>query len=325
MSEPLKCAILDDYQDVAMQMADWNRLSGRIETARFEHHLGDEDAVAEALAEFDIVLAMRERTPFTASLLARLPRLRLLVTTGMANASIDLKAARRHGIDVAGTAGRAGPAAELTWGLLLALMRTIPHEAANFRAGGDRWQLALGSDLIGKTLGVIGLGKLGARVAGYGKAFEMEVLGFTRTDSEARCNALGIGHAATLDDLLSRADVVSLHLTLTPETRHIIGARELAMMKPGAVILNTSRGPLIDEAALIAALAEGRIGGAGLDVFDTEPLPIDHPFRTLPNVVATPHLGYVTRQTYEIFFREAVEGIEAWLDGEPKRLLNGQG
>lgn len=325
MPELLKCAILDDYQDVAMQMADWSRLSGRIETTRFEHHLGDEDAVAEALAEFDIVLAMRERTPFTASLLARLPRLRLLITTGMANASIDLKAAREHGIDVAGTAGRAGPAAELTWGLLLALMRTIPQEAANFRAGGDRWQLALGSDLIGKTLGVIGLGKLGARVAGYGKAFEMEVLGFTRTDAEARCGALGIGHAATLDDLLSRADVVSLHLTLTPETRHIIGARELAMMKPGAVILNTSRGPLIDEAALIAALAEGRIGGAGLDVFDTEPLPLDHPFRTLPNVVATPHLGYVTRQTYEIFFREAVEGIEAWLDGEPKRLLNGQG
>jgi len=322
MPEVLKCAILDDYQGVALEMADWGRLSGRVETTVLDRHLGDEAAVADALADFEIVVAMRERTPFPASLLSRLPKLRLLITTGMANASIDLKAARQHDIDVAGTAGRAGPAAELTWALLLSLMRRVPEEAANFRAGGDQWQLALGSDLIGKTLGVVGLGKLGARVAGYGKAFEMDVLGFTRTDAETRCAALGIGHAASLDDLLSRADVVSLHLTLTPETRHVIGARELSLMKPGAVILNTSRGPLIDEAALVAALAEGRIGGAGLDVFDTEPLPADHPFRTLPNVVATPHLGYVTRQTYEIFFAGAVDNIVTWLDGKPARLLN---
>ena len=216
-----------------------------------------------------------------------------------------------------------GPAAELAWGLLLALMREIPREAANFRAGGDRWQLSVGRDLKEKTLGVVGLGKLGSRVARYGKAFDMEVLGFTRTDAAARCAELGIGHAETLDDLLARCDVVSLHLTLTPQTRHIIGARELVLMKRDAVLINTSRGPLIDEAALIAALEAGRIGGAGLDVFDTEPLPANHPFRHLPNVVATPHLGYVTRDNYEIQFPEIVEDIAGWLVGAPVRLLNG--
>ena len=322
MAERLKCAILDDYQDHALGAADWSSLADRVEITRFDRHLGDEEAVAAALSGFDIVVAMRERTPFPASLLERLPKLRLLVTTGMANAAIDMKAARARGIDVAGTRSSIGPAAELAWGLLLSLMREIPREVANFRAGGEQWQLSVGRDLKEKTLGVVGLGKLGSRVARYGKAFDMEVLGFTRTDAAARCAELGIGHAESLDELLKRADVVSLHLTLTPETRHIVGRRELALMKRDAVLINTSRGPLIDEAALIAALEEGRIAGAGLDVFDTEPLPADHPFRQLPNVVATPHLGYVTRDNYAIQFPEIVEDIGGWLDGAPARLLN---
>ena len=322
MGEMLRCAILDDYQRHALSAADWGSLADRVEIARFDRHLGNEDAVADALADFDIVVAMRERTPFPATLLERLPKLRLLVTTGMANAAIDMKAARGRGIDVAGTGSSVGPAAELAWGLLLALMREIPSEAANFRAGGGRWQLSVGRDLKEMTLGVVGLGKLGSRVARYGKAFDMDVLGFTRTDAAARCAELGIGHAETLDELLARCDVVSLHLTLTPETRHIIGARELALMRSDAVLINTSRGPLVDEAALIAALEEDRIGGAGLDVFDTEPLPAEHPFRTLPNVLATPHLGYVTRGNFAIQFPEIVNDISAWLDGNPVRVLN---
>jgi phosphoglycerate dehydrogenase-like enzyme len=320
----LKCAILDDYQDAALGAADWSALTGRVELVRFDRHLGGEGEVAAALADFDIVVAMRERTPFPASLFAKLPRLRLLVTTGMVNASIDMKAARAHGVDVAGTRSTVGPAAELAWGLLLSLMRNIPGEAANLRRAGPNWQLSVGRDLTEKTLGVIGLGKLGSRVARYGKAFDMEVLGWTRTDAAARCAELGIGHAASLDDLLQRSDVISLHLTLTPETRGIVGARELGLMRRDAVIVNTARGPLIDEAALVSALREGRIGGAGLDVFDTEPLPDDHPFRSLPNVVATPHLGYVTRETYAVHYPDALEDIAGWLDGNPVRLLNGE-
>lgn len=324
MADMLRCAILDDYQDHALSAADWGSLKDRVGITRFDRHLGDEDAVAAALADFDIVVAMRERTPFPASLLERLPKLRLLITTGMANAAIDMKAARARGIDVAGTGSSVGPAAELAWGLLLALMREIPREVENFRSGGDQWQLSVGRDLKEKTLGVVGLGKLGNRVARYGKAFDMEVLGFTRTDAKARCDELGIGHAETLDHLLARCDVISLHLTLTPQTRHIIGARELALMKRDAVLINTSRGPLIDEAALIAALVEGRIGGAGLDVFDTEPLPVEHPFRTLPNVLATPHLGYVTQGNFAIQFPEIVEDISTWLAGNPARVLNAE-
>lgn len=322
MPSMLQCAILDDYQHQSALAADWSALADHVTVTRFDRHLGDEDAVAAALAEFDIVVAMRERTPFPASLIAHLPRLRLLVTTGMANASIDLQAARTHGVDVVGTRGSVGPAAELAWGLLLAMMRQIPQEVANLRAGGDQWQLTVGRDLKGKTLGVIGLGKLGSRVARYGQAFDMTVLGWTRTAPEARCAGLGIGHAPTLDDLLVRSDVISLHLALTPETHHILGVRELSLMRSGAVLINTSRGALIDEAALIAALQGGRIAGAGLDVFDAEPLPGHHPFRTLPNVVATPHLGYVTQETYAIYFGDAVENIASWLKGTPLRLLN---
>ena len=319
-----RCAVLDDYQHAAAGAADWSAVLPDVAVDFIDRPIPAAER-AEALAPYSIVVAMRERTPFDADLLSRLPDLKLLVTTGMGNAAIDMDAVRKHGIVVAGTRGSVGPAAELAWGLLLALMRHIPEEQANFRAGGDRWQLTLGGDLKGKTLGVVGLGKLGSRVAGYGRAFDMRVLGWSRSNTPERSAELGVEYRATLADMLPDCDVVSLHLTLTPETRGIIDAGALSLMKRDAVIVNTSRGPLIDEAALIAALRNGRIGGAGLDVFDAEPLAADHPFRTLPTVVCTPHLGYVTRETYAIYYSDAVEDIRAFLDGEPVRVLDAPG
>lgn len=317
----LRCAILDDYQNVALGMADWSALAGRARLEVFAEHIEPQD-LAERLAGFDIVVAMRERTVFDAELLSRLPKLKLLVTTGMNNASIDMKAAERLGILVCGTRGVVGPAAELAWGLLLSLTRNIPGEAANLRAGGERWQLSVGTGLQGKTLGVAGVGKLGRLVCGYGKAFGMEVIGWSRSLTEEKSREIGIGYAPSLDDLLRRSDVVSLQLTLTKETRGIIGRREIGLMRPGAILVNTARGPLVDEAALVEALQAGRLSGAALDVFDREPLPSDHPFRTLPNVVATPHIGYVTEETYRIFFGDAAADIAAWLAGKPERALN---
>lgn len=316
-----QCAILDDYQDAAISAADWRSLGDGVHVERFPDHIGDRDELARRLAPFEVVVAMRERTVFDAGLLSRLPTLKLLVTTGMVNASIDLPAARRQGVTVCGTRGSVGPAAELAWGLLLSVMRGIPAENANFHAGGSQWQLGVGRDLMGRTLGVVGLGKLGQRVVRFGQAFGMDVIGWSRNVTPERCAALGIGFAPTLNDLLARADAVSLHLTLNEGTRGIVGAPELAAMKRDAVIVNTSRGPLIDEAALVRALREGRIGGAGLDTFDVEPLPADHPLRGMSNVVATPHLGYVTAETYRIYFQDAVEDIAAWAAGTPVRVL----
>ncbi len=320
MTRPMLCAILDDYQNVALSFADWSVLDRQITIRQFSENLGG--AAAESLVDYDIIVAMRERTVFDANLLAHLPKLKLLITTGMANASIDMKAAGDLGITVVGTRGSIGPAAELTWGLLLSLARHIPEEVANLRAGSRQWQLSTGYDLQGKVLGVAGIGKLGQRVAGYGRAFGMEVLGWSRSNTPERSAELGIEYAPALDDLLTNSDVVSLHLPLTAETRGVIGAREISLMKDGAILLNTSRGPLIDEAALIAALENGKLRGAGLDVFDTEPLPDSHPFRTLANVIATPHLGYVTEETYRIYFSDAVEAIAAWCAGTPIRILN---
>jgi phosphoglycerate dehydrogenase-like enzyme len=317
----LRCAILDDYQNVALGMAGWSALAGKVSLEPFTGHIEPED-LAESLAGFDIVVAMRERTVFDREALSRLPRLKLLVTTGMNNASIDMKAAERLGILVCGTRGVVGPAAELAWGLLLSLVRKIPAEAANLRAGKEPWQLSVGTGLQGKTLGVAGIGKLGRLVCGYGKAFGMEVIGWSRSLTEEKSREIGIGHAPTLDDLLARSDVVGLQLTLTSETRGIIGRREIGLMRPGAILVNTARGPLVDERALVEALREGRLGGAALDVFDREPLPADHPFRTLPNVVATPHTGYVTEETYRVFFGDAARDIETWLAGRPERALN---
>jgi phosphoglycerate dehydrogenase-like enzyme len=314
----VRVAVLDDYQGVAREMADWSVLPPGTEVQVFRDHLADEAAVAGRLRDFPVVVAMRERTPFPRSLLERLPALRLLVTTGMRNASIDLGAATERGVLVCGTGGVGGSTAELTWGLILALLRHIPREDAATRAGA--WQVSLGTDLAGKTLGVLGLGRLGTRVAAVGRAFEMEVIAWSQNLRPERAAEVG-AEAVTREDLFARADVVTVHLKLSDRTRALIGAADLARMKRSAYLVNTSRGPIIDEAALLDALDGGRIAGAGLDVFDVEPLPRDHPLRTAPNTVLTPHIGYVSTGTYEVFYREAVEDIAAFRDGSPVRVL----
>lgn len=313
-----RLAILDDYQGVALRMADWGSLPADVEVVVFRDHLADLDAVVARLADFDVVMAMRERTPFPRTLLTRLPRLRLLVTAGMRNAAIDLQAATERGILVCGTAGLPYPTAELAWGLILSLVRRIPFEDRATREG--RWQETVGLGLNGKTLGVLGLGTLGSRVARVGRAFEMQVLAWSQNLSAER--AAGVGAALVgRDELLARSDVVTIHLVLSERTRGLIGARELALMKPSAYLVNTSRGPIVDEAALVRALQDGTIAGAGLDVFDEEPLPLDHPLRRLPGTVITPHLGYVTEETYRIFYGQALEDIAAYLRGAPIRVL----
>ena len=313
-----RVAILDDYQDVARRLADWKSLPA--EVVVFRDHLSDESQVAARLADFDVVVAMRERTPFPRSLFERLPRLRLLVTTGMRNASIDLRAAADRGVVVSGTAGLPSPTAELTWALILALVRHVPREDRATREG--RWQETLGTTLKGRTLGVLGLGQLGSRVARVGKAFEMDVIAWSQNLTAERAAAVGATLAGSRDELLARADIVTIHLVLSDRTRGLVGARELGLMRPTAYLVNTSRGPIVDEGALIATLRAGKIAGAGLDVYDEEPLPADHPLRRLPNTVITPHLGYVTEETYQIFYSQALEDIRAFLAGAPVRVLS---
>jgi phosphoglycerate dehydrogenase-like enzyme len=313
-----RVALLDDYQGVALSMADWKSLPAGTEVAVFKDHLSDESDVAKRLADFDIVMALRERTPFSRTLLERLPKLKLLITAGMRNASIDMKAAAERGVVVCGTAGLPYPTAELAWGLILSLMRRIPAEDRATREG--RWQTSLGLGLNGKTLGVLGLGTLGSRAARVGRAFEMDVLAWSQNLTAERATEVG-ATLVTKDELLARSDIVSIHLVLGERTRGLIGARELGLMKRSAYLINTSRGPIVDEAALIRALGDGTIAGAGLDVFDEEPLPLNHPFRRLPNIVITPHLGYVTAETYRIFYGHVVEDVKAYLDGAPVRVL----
>jgi phosphoglycerate dehydrogenase-like enzyme len=311
-------AVLDDYQHVALHFADWRRLEGRATVEVFSDHLASEDQLLDRLAPFDIVVSMRERTPFPRSLLARLGNLKLLVTTGMANAAIDVTAATELGITVTGTGGLASPTAELTWGLILALARNIIAEDASIRAGG--WQTGIGPELAGKTLGVIGLGHLGRRVTTIGRAFDMNVLAWSQNLTPADAAREGASWVAK-DELLARSDVVTIHLKLSDRTRGLIGRRELALMQPSSYLINTSRGPIVDEAGLVDALGARQIAGAGLDVFDVEPLPPDHPLRTLPNTVVTPHIGYVTTGTYEVFYGQALEDIEAYLAGDPVRVM----
>jgi phosphoglycerate dehydrogenase-like enzyme len=314
----MRLAILDDYQGVALDMADWSPLQGAVDITVFERHLGGLEAVAAALADFEIVCAMRERTPFSRPLFERLPKLRLLVTTGAVNASIDLAAAAEHGVTVCGTESIPEPPAEHTWGLILAAARHLPAEDRRMRAGG--WQRTVGIDLAGRTLGVIGLGRLGGIVAGIGRAFGMDILAWSQNLTPERAAACG----ATLVDkeaLLADADFVTIHLRLSERTRGLIGAAELAGMKRSAWLVNTSRGPIVDEAALIDALERHLIAGAALDVYDREPLPSDHPLRRLDNTVLSPHLGYVTVGTYQAFYRGTVEAVRAWLDGTPVRVL----
>jgi len=312
-----RIAVLDDYQRVAQRFADWSRLDAS-EVVFFHEPFADLDAAALALEPFEIVCAMRERTAFAADLFARLPNLRLLITTGMRNAAIDLAAAARHGVTVSGTAGSGSPTAELAWGLILGLARRIPLEDAAMRAGG--WQSTVGVGLEGRTLGIVGLGRLGSAVARIGGAFGMRLVAWSENLTAERAAEHGAELLAK-DELLRTADVVTIHLVLGDRTRGLIGARELALMKPTAFLVNTSRGPIVDEAALLDALQAGTIAGAGLDVYDREPLPADDPLRGAPNTVLTPHLGYVTEETYRVFYEQTVEDVEAYLAGAPVRVL----
>lgn len=318
-SPGLKCFILDDYAGVALRMADWTRLADRVDIRSLTDPLQG-DALIDAIGEADILIVMRERTPLPRAVLERLGRLKLIVTSGMRNASIDLQAARERGIVVCGTRSHSEPPTELTWALILALLRQLPLEAGNMRAGG-RWQSTLGSDLAGSTIGVVGLGKVGSRVARIAHAFDMEVLAWSpnlTAERAAACQA----ELVSKPELFSRSDVVSLHLVLSERTEGIVGRAELDSMQPHAVLINTSRAGLVDRDALLDALRQRRIGGAGLDVFDEEPLPRDDPLRELYNVLATPHLGYVTERNYRSYFGEAVENIEAWLEGRVLRPLS---
>jgi phosphoglycerate dehydrogenase-like enzyme len=314
----VRVAVLDDYQGVALEVADWSVLQQRVDVTVLREWLPDEDAVVEALAEHDVVVAMRERTPFPASLLARLPRLRLLVTTGMRNASIDVAAAQELGITVCGTASQGTSTAELTWALILGWSRHLVEESGNMSAG--RWQTTLGTGLAGRTLGVVGLGRIGSQVAAVGRAFGMEVLAWSQhlTDERARTHG---ARRVDLDELLEASDVVTVHLVLGERTRGLLGADQLARMKPTALLVNTSRGPIVDSDALVEAVRRGDVAGAALDVYDEEPLPAEHPVRSTAGILATPHIGYVSREVYELFYGEAVEDIAAYLDGAPVRVL----
>jgi phosphoglycerate dehydrogenase-like enzyme len=314
----LRIAVLDDYQYAAAGFADWTRLPEPAEVVEFADHLADPDALVRRLQPFDVVVAMRERTPFPRAVLERLPRLRLLVTTGARNPSIDVAAAAERGVTVCGTRAHPSGTAELTWALILAVARQVPREDASVRAGG--WQQTVGTDLAGARLGLLGLGRLGERVARIGLAFEMDVVAWSANLTDERAAEVGVRRVGE-EELLATADVVSVHLQLSDRTRGLIGARELGLMKPTAILVNTSRGPIVDEAALVHALREGRIAGAGLDVFDVEPLPRHHPLRELRRAVLTPHLGYVTERTYEVFYGDAVDDVAAWLAGSPVRVV----
>jgi phosphoglycerate dehydrogenase-like enzyme len=315
-----RIVLLDDYQGVALDYGGWDRVPDEWQLVALERHIDDPDELVEALAEAEIVVAMRERTPLPAGVLDRLPDLKLLITTGMANVAIDVAAAKRGGVTVCGT-GMHGPAtAELSWGLILALLRNIPAEDAGMRAGG--WQTTIGGDLAGATLGLVGLGRLGRRMVPVAHAFGMEVLAWSLNFDPDEAREAG-AEPVDKQELFTRSDFVSVHYKVSDRSSGLIGAAELAAMKPSAYLVNTSRGPIVDEDALLVALRDGTIAGAGIDVYETEPLPGDHPLRSAPRTVITPHLGYVTEDTYEIFFKDAVEDVLAYLDGAPVRLVEG--
>ena len=316
----LRAAIIDDYQDVALASADWPSLAGTVEVRSHREHFASPDELADAVRDCQILVIMRERTPFPAGVFAKLPNLRLLITSGMRNASIDLAAAAEAGVTVCGTGSDSTPPAELTWALILGLARHIAVENARLRANGP-WQSTVGVTLAGKTLGLLGFGKIGTAVARVGTAFGMDVLAWSANLTGERTAAQGVRLARSKEQLLRESDVLSVHLVLSDRTRGLLGAADLALLKPGALLVNTSRAAIVDQDALVAALRTGRIAGAGLDVFDQEPLPADHPFRTLPTVLATPHLGYVSDTNYRVYFREAIEDITAWLAGAPVRTL----
>lgn len=315
----IQVAILDDYQGVALASADWRSLHPAAQIQVFTDHLDDVESLARRLHVFEAVVLMRERTPFPRTLLEKLPNLRLIVTAGMRNAAIDVEAATARGVLVCGTEMAPYPTAELTWGLIIALFRQIPREDQAVRAG--RWQTTLGRDLKGATLGIVGLGKLGAQVASIGRAFGMNVIAWSQNLTADKAAEHGAA-LVTKEDLFARADLVTIHVVLSDRSRGLVGAADLARMKKDAFLVNTSRGPIVDEGALVAALRDGRLAGAALDVFDPEPLPPDHPLRTLDNVILTPHLGYVTAANYRLVYGQAVEAVRGFLAGTPVRAIN---
>jgi phosphoglycerate dehydrogenase-like enzyme len=320
MTMKYRCAVLDDYQNVAFKMADWSKVAGDIEVKVFDAPLGGPEEVIRALQGFAIICAMRERTPFPRRVIEGLPDLKLLITTGARNLSFDMAAAAERGIVVSSTASFGNPTAGLTFGLILELTRRIGYENARLKAGAA-WQTTIGIDLEGKTLGIVGLGKLGNRVAQIAKPFGMKVIAWSQNLTPDKCREAGVEYASK-EDLFRHADFVTIHIQLSERSRGLIGAKDLGLMKPTAFLINTSRGPIVDQDALLAALRERRIAGAGLDVFDVEPLPLDHPFRQLDNAVLTPHLGYVTAENYRLYFRDIVDDIRAFLDGKPVRVVS---
>lgn len=313
-----KLALLDDYLDVGLKYADWTKLPAGWTVERFVKGIGAEDALAAALADFDAIMLMRERTPFPGSLLKRLPKLKLLITSGKRNASIDVATAKAQGIVVCGTDSYGYPPAELAWGLILALARGIVREDASLRAG--KWQSRAGVGLKGKTLGLFGLGRLGSLMAPVGKAFGMEVLGWSRSMTPEKAAAVG-AVSVDRDEIFRRSDFVVVLLVLNAATRGLVGARELGLMKPSAFLVNIARGPIVDETALTLALREGRIAGAGIDVYDQEPIPDNHPFLSLDNTVLLPHLGYVTEENHRIHYQSTLDAVQAWLAGKPINVI----
>lgn len=311
-------AVLDDYQNVSQQFGNWAALRAVAQVSVFNDHLTDEDALVERLQPFDVLCVMRERTPLPRSLLQRLPQLRMIATTGNWNAAIDIEAAEALGITVCGTSSSLTAAAELTWALVLASVRRLPQELASFRQGG--WQVAVGSDLHGRTLGLLGLGYTGSMVARYAQAFGMRVLAWSQNMTAESAGKHGASYVSK-EELFQHSDIVSIHVRLSERTRGLVGARELGLMQPGAFLVNTARGPIVDEAALLEVLQRRRIAGAAVDVFGQEPLPPQHPLRALDNLIGTAHIGYVTQGSYELYYGESVQNIHAWIAGRPIRTM----
>jgi phosphoglycerate dehydrogenase-like enzyme len=314
----IRVAVLDDYQGVALRFADWKSLHPDAQIEAFPEHIADPDTLAKRLHAFECVVLMRERTPLRRALIEKLPNLKLVITTGMQNASVDADALAERGIVFCGTEGVGHATSELAWGLVLSLLRSIPREDRAIRQG--RWQTTMGYGAMGKTLGIIGLGRLGSLMAGYAKAFGMEAIAWSRSLTDERAAERGAKRVEK-DELFDRADIVTIHVNLNESSRGLVGAAELARMKPTAYLVNTSRGPIVDQAALIAALKGRRIAGAAIDVYDREPVGKEHPYFELDNVVLTPHLGYVIEENLRMNYANAVANIRAFLDGKPIRLV----
>jgi len=315
----LRCAILDDYYNLALTIADWSKITDRVDITVFNQPFASQEAAATALKDFEIICAMRERTAFPRSLFAALPKLKLLITSGMRNLAIDMEAAKDHKVVLCGTQWARDPTAPLTMGLILELTRKIGRENSRMHAG-ESWQKFVGIEIEGRTLGVVGLGKLGGKVSKLAQAFGMNVIAWSPNLTPERCKEVGVSYA-TKEELFSTADIVTIHVVLSPRSRGLVGREDLARMKPTAYLVNTARGPIVDEQALLETLQQKKIAGAGIDVFSVEPLPLDHPFRKLDNMVLTPHLGYATEESFRNHYTQMVEGIDAWFKGESPRRL----